>query len=57
MKKANKDKRVQAGQIIVSALSGISSRENVLQMENAGVRAFLVGEALMLVCRLKQLSV
>ena len=49
MSKANQDFRVQSGQVVVCALSGISKRDDVIKMEAAGVRAVLVGEALMLV--------
>jgi anthranilate synthase / indole-3-glycerol phosphate synthase / phosphoribosylanthranilate isomerase len=37
-----------SGEVLIAALSGISTREDVERFENAGAQAVLVGEALML---------
>lgn len=48
MKKLRHDKRVKGHKVLVCALSGISKREDVVEVEKAGANAILVGESLML---------
>jgi indole-3-glycerol phosphate synthase/phosphoribosylanthranilate isomerase len=49
MRKLRQDKRVKGHKVLVIALSGIATRDDVVRVETAGANGVLVGEALMLV--------